>query len=375
MIRLDFKEYIDKLSNEKSVNTPTEHYYEDVSRFIMLFRTREDWEYYAIIYKDDITDFAEFVDIDDSIDFFRRTYCSNHIKIEDISELDLSEDIVTYEEPSGEFVEYDDNYNDDDQEVIAKEVLDPGDDIVEEATDYNDFLSKTFDNFETRVLNSLKKLGIDKGYTEKTFGDFLRGLFNSVNTVAFGKKVKQFLRADLVSGMLSAESETGVQIGFTDAYDQKLNKLQAEQIDGYTINGKKWFGIKGVTKQIQSKVTQTVQEGLQSNKSLTEITEDVKNDFSGFSDHRAGLIARTETNKILNEGKLLGYKETGLEGGKTVRVALDNRTSPICRRMHIKYADTPIGLDEPFIDSDTLKEFTTPPFHPNCRSSISFSPK
>ena len=159
--------------------------------------------------------------------------------------------------------------------------------------------------------------------------------------------------------------------------DDKLNKLQAEQINGYTINGKKWFGIKGVTKEIQSKITITVQNGLEKNKTLDEIKMDVKKDFEGFSDNRASLIARTETNKILNEGKLLGYQESGVNGGKTWNSTQPRgckRCSAICDRLSAKYRDNPIPLYETFLDDDTGKEFSNPPAHPNCRSVISFRP-
>lgn len=255
-----------------------------------------------------------------------------------------------------------------------KDELKPGEDIIEEAEDYSDFLLKTFNRFERKVLSAVDKIDIQKKVS-KTFGEFMSDMFNVVNTKKFAGQVKKYLKADLVRGMVAAEKETNVDIGFTQAYQDKLNVLQAQQVDGYTINGKKWPGIKGVTKEIQHNVIKSVQEGLNKDKTLEEIKTDIKKVFDGFSDWRSELIGRTETNRIINSAKLLGYKETGLDGGKIVMVALDNRTSPICKRMHKKYGNNPIPLDDPFIDDETKKEFLHTPFHCNCRSVLAFRAK
>jgi SPP1 gp7 family putative phage head morphogenesis protein len=201
-------------------------------------------------------------------------------------------------------------------------------------------------------------------------GKFLQELFNGVNTIAFGKQVKRYIKIDLLKGMTSAESETSTDIGFTESYVDKMNLLASQQIDGYTINGKKWPGIKGVTKEIQAKIIQTVQEGVNSKLSLVDIKKLINEDFSGFSDWRSNMIARTETNRIINEGKLTGYKETGLNGYKVWDTAPyeAGRSSPICQRLKGQKQK----LDDPFIDPETHKAFMTPGAHPNCRSTMHF---
>jgi SPP1 gp7 family putative phage head morphogenesis protein len=228
---------------------------------------------------------------------------------------------------------------------------------------------KTFDRFETKVLAATDKINIEKKI-DKTFGDFLRDMFNSVNTKQFASQVKRYLKADLIAGMVSAEKETGMDIGFTQAYDDKLDKLQGQQVDGYTINGTKWPGIKGVTKEIQAKVIMAVQAGIKEGKDLDGIKADIKSEFDGFSDWRSEMIGRTETSRIINEGKLLGYKETGIKGKKVWTSALDDRTSDICRRLNGQERE----LDEPFKDPGTMKDYPTPPGHPNCRSVLIFRP-
>ena len=161
-----------------------------------------------------------------------------------------------------------------------------------------------------------------------------------------------------------------MDIGFSKTYENKLNVLSAQQIDGYLINGKKWPGIKGVTKEIQADVIKTVQNGLHEKKSLDGIKEDIKARFDVFSDWRSEMIGRTETTRILNEGKILGYKESGIKGKKVWSAAIDNRTTDICKRLN----GQSIELDNDFIDTETRKAYGSPPAHPNCRSTIFFKP-
>lgn len=243
--------------------------------------------------------------------------------------------------------------------------------VVSQASDYSSFLLEMFDGFETKVVSAIDKLHVEKGYTDKTFGDFLRDMFNVVNTKWFVKEVKRFLRADMEKGIVSAETELDVDIGFTPAFNKKLAQLHSQQIDGYTINGKKWFGIKGVTKEIQHKVISAVQEGINLKKSIDDMKKDVKEVFSGFSEWRSEMISRTETNRVVNESKLLGYKESKIDGKKVWMASIDNRTSDICKRLNGQTVD----LDDDFTDPSTMKRFHTPPGHPSCRSVLVFEPK
>ena len=394
MIQLGFRVYQEKLKNDKLNYRPTEHYYEDSERFILFFKSRETWDYYTIVDKIDIIDFNDEIDGEYSIDFFRINYCSNNLEIEDAILLGVPI------KANKTLPEDDDDDVDDTNMSVSKPtailepktflgnppvnppqidkdlVIDAGEDIIEEAKDYGEFLTKLFDNMEKKVLSAVDKIGLEKSYLNKGFGEFIKNLFNVVNTSIFAKHIKKYIKADLITGMVSAEEELNVDIGFNDAYQQKLNVLSQQQLNGYkTPSGKKWAGIKGTTKTIQSKIIMTVQSGVAEHKTITQIKEDIKQDFSGFTDWRAQLISRTESNRVISQSKLLGYKESGLEGGKIVKVAMDNRTSPICRRLHAKYGDNPIPLDDPFIDDETMQEFMSPPFHIQCRTTLAFRTK
>jgi len=356
MIKLTFTQYREKLENDRKTSHPTEHVMEKKTLFVLFFKSlRERIEYYTIIEKSEIESFS-------SIQEFKIDYCSNCLPVEDIgifiAEV-LDEDLnELMEDESSEYKET----------SLKKGFKEDIDEIVKNAKNYNDFLSKMFDNFENQAIKAIKQMPTDK------YGVFISNLFNSINTLAFMRNSKRFLKFDLELGKNQAEDELNVKVPFNEPFEKKLNKLNQEQLNGYTINGKLWPGIKGVTKEIQQKVIKSVQDGVKENKSNEDIIEGVKKTFNGFSDHRAQMIARTETNRIINEGKILGYKESGIEGGKVYKVQLDDRTSPICERLMRKYGNNPIPLDEPFIDDKTNISIMTPPAHPNCRSTLLFRP-
>ena len=87
-------------------------------------------------------------------------------------------------------------------------------------------------------------------------------------------------------------------------------------------------------------------------------------------DSQAERIARTETTRFFNEGKLRGFKDSGVKANKTWLVVHDSATSDLCNRLASKYGKKGIPFDEKFLDDKTGKEFDHPPSHPNCRSIL-----
>lgn len=349
-IELNFNQYLEKLNIEKVVAFPTEHVAKNKDFIFVMFRSREKIDYYAIINKEDIIKFSD--DSPDAIKDFLMNYCSNSLPIKNIP-------------VSIKPIEQEKMFTNKKIELLDFE------DIVKMSKNYSDFLVKMFDKMEKEVLKSVNKLQVEKTLN-KNFGEFLSDLFNVVNTAQFAKHVKRFLKIDVEFGRREAEKELKMDIPFNSAFEQKLMVLYNEQISGRTINGKKWFGIQGVTKEIQQKVIQTVQDGIRDNKSNADISKDVKETFDKFTDWRSDMIARTETNRIHNESKLVGYKESGLDGVKVwITAPYDpKRSSHICQRLKNKE----VPLDEPFIDEETGRAFMTPPALPNCRSRIIFKP-
>jgi len=361
MLKLKFDVFQKKINDDVMNGHFAEiHCMMDIDKFVFIMRARNKWEYYTIMPFDLIMSYAVNDDENpiDTFDMFVINYCSNTTPVEPAEKERLAEVVSQPEDYNEEIA----------KKLFQKSVLNAGEDVIEEAENYSDFLSKFFTMIEKKVLTSVNNIEVDKSYMKKTFGEFMKDMFNSVNTVAFANQVKKYIKVDLSTGLESAESELDMQIGFTELYDDKLNQLASQQIDGYMINGKKWPGIKGVTKELQADVIRIVQGGINENKGLQDIKTDIQDKFKIFSNWRAETIARTETTNIINQGKLIGYKESGLPGKKVWDSAIDDRTTDICRRLDGQKRD----LDEDFIDPETRKAFSAPAAHPNCRSIVVF---
>ena len=209
----------------------------------------------------------------------------------------------------------------------------------------------------------------------KTFGEFVRDIMNAINTTPFLKRLNKIIKNSMFAGLDSAEEEVGVQIGAGPVFNDRVKALTNQQLDGYTINGKKWHGIKGATKELQLKILKTVENNVREKVPMKETVEDIQNLFSGAATSQAKRIARTETTRFINEGKLAGYKDSGIKGLKAWSIVGDDRTSDIDIRLHKKYGDKGIEFDDVFIDDVTGKSFNYPSSHPNCRCVIEYRSK
>jgi len=80
------------------------------------------------------------------------------------------------------------------------------------------------------------------------------------------------------------------------------------------------------------------------------------------------MIARTESNRAANFGRLHGYQKSGAKGKKVYSAHIDNRTSPLCKRLNGQ--EQPLEGD--FEDPKGEWRGPVPPAHVNCRSSWTF---
>jgi len=258
----------------------------------------------------------------------------------------------------------------------------------EEAEDYASFLNRKFKGWEAEIMKFLDRtIGdeIAKAHrgkvlehlwsletVDKTFGEFLRNLFNRVNTIGFVKELKGIVRTTLKDGLAEGEQELDVDIGTGVNFNTAVRALTDRQLNGFYIQGKKWPGLKGVAKETQENVIKIVNEGIAEQKSLKDIKNDVKGEMSKLyadetSDGRAMMIARTETNRIKTMGKIQSYKDSGVVKAKEWNAFLDNRTSEICKRLNGQR----VHLDQNFVDPLDGREYTQPPeTHPNCRCTV-----
>lgn len=256
----------------------------------------------------------------------------------------------------------------------------------EEAKDYAEFLEKKFRKWERDIFSFLDKTleeefeNVSKSkaeMVEKTFGQFLQRLLNVVNTAGFYQQIKGIIKINMREGLQEAEKELKLDIGVGEDFGRRLDFLTRRQLEGFHVEGGKWNGIKGVAKEIQVRIAEIVREGLAEKKGLKQVKREIKTLMiqqrggkvkGEVTEGRAMRIARTETNRFRNAGKVQAYKDSGLKGKKKWVAVMDKKTTPICRRLH----GQEIPLNENFFDTETGKQFHNPPSLPNCRSTVQF---
>jgi len=207
-----------------------------------------------------------------------------------------------------------------------------------------------------------------KSILEKEAGQNKLIAIKSLGDVA--KKIKELFT---FTG-LKAISDAVIRITFMKGWDKSekqiernlmVNNEAIEFIQDYTFNN-----IKGMTEEVVNDLRQELERGIMSGEGITKIKARVSKVFD-VGENRAGMIARTETNRAENQGKLQAFKSSGEQLNKKWHTHIDDRTSPICKRLHGQV----VGLDENFKDKESGWEGPVPPSHVNCRSSVLYIDK
>lgn len=237
---------------------------------------------------------------------------------------------------------------------------------------YDEFFDNLMLEWKENVVKAIdRKLykGVRRTVFLKDFSSFLQGLVGSLVIGPFLKSLVASMKATLQRGVDEAEEELDMNVILD------LNRLAeskaTEQMDGYTIpGGDKWSGIRGVSKALQTRIYNEVKNGFENQESKQAIIQRVETVFVGVKNSRAATIVRTETTRLVNEGKLRSYKESGVEGRKQWVAFSDDRTTDICKHLNGQVR----GFDEPF-DGPNGEQFQQPSAHINCRSFIRFKRK
>jgi SPP1 gp7 family putative phage head morphogenesis protein len=256
----------------------------------------------------------------------------------------------------------------------TQEDVKPGEDMIDESDTYATFLERSYKVLEDRVIKSIDNT-LKKNYTKsaevftKTFGEFISNVFNAVLTLAWRNRLERIVKNTYKNGIESAETEVDIDIGFELDDNAKVQWLTDQQLDGYrTQEGKQYVGIKGATRQLQQKIINDIHEGLTKKESIPELKERVHKVFD-VNSSRELMIARTESDRIVNTGKYDGFIKSGLGGEVEWFAAIDDRTSPVCKALNGQKKK----LNELFEYQGQM--FKHPPSHPNCRSTLIFHPK
>ena len=144
-----------------------------------------------------------------------------------------------------------------------------------------------------------------------------------------------------------------------------INKEAISFIQDYTFNN-----IVDMTEEIKNDLRAELERGIMSGEGVTNIKARIEKVFNA-GEVRAEMIARTETNRAENQGKLQAFKSSTEDFNKKWVSAKDERTSEICMRLHGQV----VGMNENFKDKRTGWEGPVPPSHVNCRSAVVFISK
>jgi len=142
-----------------------------------------------------------------------------------------------------------------------------------------------------------------------------------------------------------------------------MNNKAVDFLKDYTFNN-----IKDMTSEIANDLKQELSRGIINGESIPKLKKRVTKVFN-VGNNRAEMIARTESNRAENNGKLLAMKSSGENYMKRWLSAHDERTSDLCKTLDGQTVD----LDDDFHARDWTGQ--SPPSHVNCRSTMIFIEK
>ncbi len=188
--------------------------------------------------------------------------------------------------------------------------------------------------------------------------DDLPGMIKEIFSVFSLKIISDaVIKSDFDSGWESSEKKIDRNVNYNE---HALTFLQDMTFDN----------IKGMTEEVANDLKAELERGIVNGEGIAKLTKRVDKVFDK-GENRAEMIARTETNRAENNGKLLAMKGSGLDMEKKWVTHEDDRTSPICMRLD----GQTVGINESFKDPSNGWEGQSPPSHVNCRSTMIFLEK
>ncbi|MCK5140150.1 MAG: minor capsid protein, partial [Thermodesulfovibrionia bacterium] len=184
---------------------------------------------------------------------------------------------------------------------------------------------------------------------KKALDDIIKRISDIISIGVLKKATDYFVRTQFMKGWDTAEKE--LDRNFIP--DPSAIKF----IENYSFDL-----VKGMTEDISNRLKGELSRGLIEGEGVNDLKARVTKVFD-VSENRAEMIARTESQRATSLGKLQAYKASGEKAKKVWITTFDNRTCPLCKRMHNQEVD----LNDSFKDPNTDWKSQIPLRHPRCR--------
>lgn len=182
-------------------------------------------------------------------------------------------------------------------------------------------------------------------------------------------KIKQLIS---LSGLREIVNSI-VKNNYLDGWDSVEKELDVNLIPDQNainfISKYTYENIQGMTASLENSLREILQRSVMEGQGVFETRKAVQEAFE-TTRARAETIARTESNRAANYGRLHGYETSKMPGKKVWSAHLDNRTSDLCKSLNGQSVD----INDNFVAPDGSWEGQAPPSHPNCRCAWIFRP-
>lgn len=210
------------------------------------------------------------------------------------------------------------------------------------------------DKFEENFLYKLKGIYNSR---EEYFKQRLENYYYAlINNLGFEKYFQELLLLLFREGMALGQRHANQEIEMLQMKDpfEKQTKAAIQYWNDYAIKLSKVED-----KELLGKLKETLQKGIKEGKTISELQKEIYMIFPEFTKGRLENIARTETAKAYNYGRLLTfYENTDLVQAVKISAIIDDRTCDICISRN--------GMIIPLTDTGAIAR-NSPPFHYQCR--------
>lgn len=142
--------------------------------------------------------------------------------------------------------------------------------------------------------------------------------------------------------------------GVSDVYNGQIGSgmTKTAELAGEVVRNDSLLSMTNLAEDIQSSIRNTLEKGLNNNKSMESIRDEMHNNIDSMTRNRAEKIARTETANAYNQAERVKAEDAGKEYFIVVS------TPTCCEDCYEAYDGNVFVLPD---DIDMI-----PPFHPNC---------